>query len=99
MILIVAGQNTNNAFVGKAMSAAAQLFDQHDAQGNIQQGTKQQAISAAAGMAMKLLHQSGGNVGSGGQGIAGMLLNAAGGGGQGGGQGAQQLMGLVGKLM
>ena len=95
-----AGQNNNNAFIGQAMSAAAQLFDQHNAQGNVQQGTKQEAISSAASMAMKFLKQSGGNVGSGGSGIAGMLMNAAGGalGGQ-GGQGAQQLMGLVGKLM
>jgi hypothetical protein len=69
------------------------LFDQHDAQGNVQQGTKQDAISSAAAMAMKLLHNSGGNVGSGGSGIAGLLM------GGGGGGGAGQLMGLVGKLM
>ena len=78
------------------MSTAAKLYDQHDSQGNIQQGSKQQAISSAAGMAMKLLSSGGGNVGSGGSGIAGMLMGAAGGGG---GAGAGQLMGLIGKLM
>jgi hypothetical protein len=78
------------------MSAAAQLFDQHNAQGNVQQGSKQDAITSAASMAMKLIHSSGGNTGSGGSGIAGMLMNAAGGGGSGG---AQQVMGLVSKLM
>jgi hypothetical protein len=80
-----------------AMSQAAKMFDQHDAQGNVQQGSKQQAISSAAAMAMKFINSSGGNVGSGGSGIAGMLMGAAGGGG--GGAGAGQLMGLVSKLM
>lgn len=75
------------------MAQAAKMFDKHDAQGNVQQGTKQDAISSAAGMAMKLLNNSGGNVGSGGSGIAGLLM------GGGGGGGAGQLMGLVGKLM
>ena len=65
------------------MSEAAKMFDQHDSQGNVQQGSKQQAISSAAGMAMKFLSSSGGNVGSGGSGIAGMLMGAAGGGGGG----------------
>ena len=88
------GSQNNNAFVGMAMSEAAKMFDQHAAQGNVQQGSKQDAISSAAQMAMKLLSSSGGNVGSGGSGIAGLLM----GGGSGGG-GAGQLMGLVGKLM
>jgi hypothetical protein len=77
------------------MASAAQLFDQHSQQGTLQQGTKQDAVSSAAGMAMKLLSSSSGGVGSGGSGIAGMLMGAAGG----GGGGAGQLMGLVGKLM
>ena len=79
------------------MAQAAKMFDQHDANGNIQQGNKQEAVSSAAGMAMKLLNSSGGNVGSGGSGIAGLLLGAAEAGGGGGGAG--QLMGLVSKLM
>jgi hypothetical protein len=89
------GGASNNAFIGQAMAQAAKMFDQHDAQGNVQQGTKQDAISSAAAMAMKLLNNSGGNAGSGGSGIAGLLM----GGGGGGGGGASQLMGLVGKLM
>ena len=79
------------------MAQAAKMFDQHDANGNVQQGNKQEAVSAAAGMAMKLLSSSGGNVGSGGSGMAGLLLGAAGAGGGSGGAG--QLMGLVSKLM
>jgi len=78
------------------MAQAAKLFDQHSSQGTLQEGSKQDAVSSAAGMAMKLLSGSSGGVGSGGSGIAGMLLGAAGGGG---GGGAGQLMGLVGKLM
>jgi hypothetical protein len=80
--------------MGMAMSEAAKMFDQHDSQGNVQSGSKQDAVSSAAGMAMKLLSSSSGGVGSGGSGIAGLLM----GGGRGGG-GAGQLMGLVGKLM
>lgn len=76
------------------MAQAAQMFDEHSANGNVQQGNKQDAVSSAAGMAMKLLSSSGGNVGSGGSGIAGLLMGAGGGGG-----GAGQLMGLVSKLM
>ena len=72
------------------------MFDQHDAQGNVNQGSKQEAINAAAGMAKKLIGSVGGGAGSGGGGIAGLLLNAVG--GQGGGGGAGQLMGLLGKL-
>jgi len=90
--------NSNNAFIGMAMSEAAKMFDQHDGAGNVQSGSKQEAISSAASMAMKLLNNSGGNVGSGGSGIAGLLMNAVSGGG-GGGAGAGQLMGLLGKLM
>lgn len=80
------------------MSAAAKLFDQHNTQGNVQQGNKQDAVNSAAGMAMKLISGAGGNVGSGGGGIAGVLMNAVGGGGGGGG-GAAQVMGLMSKLM
>jgi hypothetical protein len=76
-----------------AMSEAAKMFDQHDSQGNVNQGTKQDAVNAAAGMATKLLANATGNVGSGGSGIAGLLLNAAG--GQGGGN---PIMGILGKL-
>ena len=94
----IGGQNSNNnAFIGHAMSEAAKMFDQHDSNGNVSHGTKQQAVSAAAQMAMKLISHSGGNAGSGGQGIAGLLVNAAESGGQSGGAG--QLMGLLGKLM
>jgi len=89
------GSQNNNAFIGKAMSEAAKLFDQHAAQGNVQQGSKQDAVSSAAGMAMKLLMSSGGNVGSGGSGIAGLLMGAA---GSGGGN-AGQLMSLASKLL
>ena len=81
------------------MSEAAKMFDKHNSKGNVQQGNKQEAISSAAGMAMKLLSSTGGNVGSGGSGIAGMLIGAAAGGGGGGGGGAGRLMGLVSKLM
>ena len=88
--MIVGGQN-NNAFVGMAMAQAAKMFDQHDASGNVQNGSKQDAVSSAAAMAMKLLSSSGGNAGSGGSGIAGLLM--------GGGGGSSQLMGLVSKLM
>jgi hypothetical protein len=91
-MLMVGGQN-NNAFMGMAMSEAAKMFDQHDGQGNVQSGNKQDAVSSAAGMAMKLLSSSSGGVGSGGSGIAGLLM------GGGGGGGAGQLMGLVSKLM
>ena len=80
------------------MSQAAKMFDQHDSQGNVQQGDKQQAISSAASMAMKLLSSQGGNVGSGGSGFAGMLMSRLGG-GSGGGGGAGQLMSLASKLM
>jgi len=76
------------------MSEAAKLFDQHSANGNVQSGTKQQAINAAAQMAMKLISGSSGSAGSGGSGIAGLLM----GGGSGGGA-SSQIMGLVGKLM
>jgi hypothetical protein len=90
-VLMVGGQN-NNAFMGMAMSEAAKMFDQHDGQGNVQSGNKQDAVSSAAGMAMKLLSSSSGGVGTGGSGIAGLLMG-------GGGGGAGQLMGLVGKFM
>lgn len=93
--MLVGGGQNNNAFVGMAMSEAAKMFDQHSSQGNVQQGSKQDAISSAASMAMKLLNSSGGNVGSGGSGIAGLLM----GGGSGGGGGAGQLMSLASKLM
>jgi hypothetical protein len=86
---MVGGQN-NNAFVGMAMAQAAKMFDQHDANGNVQQGSKQDAVSSAASMAMKLLSSSGGSSGSGGSGIAGMLM---------GGGGSSTMMNLVGKLM
>jgi len=86
------GGVNNNAFIGQAMAQAAKMFDQHDAQGNVQQGSKQDAISSAAAMAMKLLNNAGGNAGSGGSGIAGLLMG-------GGGGGSGQLMSLVGKLM
>ena len=81
------------------MAQAAKLFDQHDAQGNVQSGNKQQAIQSAASMAMKLLSSSGaasgGNAGSGGLGIAGLLMGA----GTNQGGGAAQLMSLASKLM
>ena len=94
--MVAGGGSNNNAFIGQAMAQAAKMFDQHDAQGNVQQGTKQDAISSAAAMAMKLLNNSGGNIGGGGSGLPGLLMGAMGGGG---GGGAGQLMGLVGKLM
>jgi hypothetical protein len=106
------GGVTNNAFIGQAMAHAATLFDQHSAQGNVQQGTTQDAVSSAASTAMNLLSSSSGGAGSGGSGIAGLLLGGGSGGGGagqllgllgggsgGGGGGAGQLMGLVGKLM
>jgi hypothetical protein len=86
------GQNSNNAYVGIAMAEAAKMFDQHASQGNVQQGTKQDAVSSAAQMAMKLLSSSG----SGRSGIVGLLMGAAGGGG---GGGAGQLRSLFRKLM
>ena len=80
------------------MSEAAKIFDQHESKGNVQKGNKQEAISSAAGMAMKLLSSQDGNVGSGGSGIAGLLMGAAVSGGGGGG-GAGQLFSLASKLM
>jgi len=77
------------------MSQAAQLFDQHSANGNVSSGSKQQAINAAAQMAMKLISGSSGSAGGGGSGIAGLLM----GGGSGGGGGSSQIMSLVSKLM
>jgi len=92
-----AGGASNNAFIGQAMAQAAKMFDQHDAQGNVQSGSKQQAIQSAAQMAMKLLNSGGGggNAGSGGSGLAGLLM----GGGTGQGGGAASLMSLASKLL
>jgi len=47
-----------NAFVGMAMGEAAKLFDQQSSQGNTGGASKQDAVSQAGQMAMKMFMKS-----------------------------------------
>jgi hypothetical protein len=66
--------NSQNAFIGMAMSQASKLFDQQSAQGNVASGAnKQSAVQQAGEMALKMYLQSqGGNSGI--MGLASKLL-------------------------
>jgi hypothetical protein len=73
-----------NAMVGMAMGQAAKLFDQQSAQGNTSPGaSKEDAVSQAAQMALKMFMKS----------------EMGGGGGGAGGGGMGSLMGLAGKFL
>jgi hypothetical protein len=66
------GSGGQNQFVGMAMGQASKLFDSQSAAGNTQpNASKQDAISSAAQMAMKM-YMSGGSGGSGGGGLGGL---------------------------
>lgn len=53
------GGSSQNAFMGMAMSQAAKLFDQQSASGNVASGaSKQDAVSSAAQMALKMFMKS-----------------------------------------
>jgi hypothetical protein len=93
--LILGVGNSNDAFVGMAMSEAAKRFDSLQMQGNVSSGGRQEAVSNAAKTALQLISQaggaSGGKSGSGGQGgILGNLL---------GGQGGGPVQGLLGNIL
>ncbi|KAG9997271.1 hypothetical protein KCU78_g17030, partial [Aureobasidium melanogenum] len=66
---------SQNDFIGLAMSQAAKLFDQQSSQGNVHQSaSKQDAISSAAQMALKMYMKSqGGGGGSSGSGLMGLM--------------------------
>ncbi|KYG43462.1 hypothetical protein M433DRAFT_156736 [Acidomyces richmondensis BFW] len=66
------GGNSQSQFISMAMAQAAKLFDQQSAQGNVADGhSKQDAISSAGEMAMKLFMKS--EMGSGGSGGGGLM--------------------------
>ncbi|KAK6004099.1 hypothetical protein QM012_008949 [Aureobasidium pullulans] len=69
------GPQSQNDFIGLAMSQAAKLFDQQSSQGNVhQQASKQDAVSSAAQMALKMYMKSqGGGGGSSASGIMGLM--------------------------
>ena len=63
------GGGGQNQFIGMAMAEASKLFDQQSAQGNAPPGGKQNAISSAAQMALKMYMKSEMGGGSGGGGL------------------------------
>ncbi|KAG9921492.1 hypothetical protein KCV02_g11138, partial [Aureobasidium melanogenum] len=69
------GPQSQNDFIGLAMSQAAKLFDQQSSQGNVHQSaSKQDAISSAAQMALKMYMKSqGGGGGSSASGLMGLM--------------------------
>ncbi|KAF2857689.1 hypothetical protein K470DRAFT_203417, partial [Piedraia hortae CBS 480.64] len=78
------GGDMQSQFIGMAMGQAAKLFDQQHSQGNVQSGAnKQDAVAAAAQMALKMYMKSemggnnSGNSGSGGSGAAGLINMAS----------------------
>ncbi|OCL02062.1 hypothetical protein AOQ84DRAFT_305445, partial [Glonium stellatum] len=73
------GGGAQNQFVGMAMAQASKLFDQQSAQGNTHpSATKQDAISSAAQMALKMYMKSEMGGGGGGGGGMGGLMGLAG---------------------
>ena len=69
-----------NQFIGMAMGQAAKLFDQQNAQGNVQSGeSKQSAVASAAQMALKMYMKSemGGSGGGSGGGLGGLMSMAS----------------------
>lgn len=67
------GGGSQNQFVGMAMAQASKMFDHQSGQGNMQGGAqKQDAITSAGEMAMKMFMQSGGGGGGGDSGLMGM---------------------------
>ncbi|KAK5002283.1 hypothetical protein LTR16_004451 [Cryomyces antarcticus] len=66
------GAGGQNQFVGMAMAQASKLFDQQSAQGNTHpSATKQDAVSSAAQMALKMYMKS--QMGGGGGGASGLM--------------------------
>ncbi|KAK4565257.1 hypothetical protein LTR86_003874 [Recurvomyces mirabilis] len=70
------GGGGQNQFVGMAMAQASKLFDQQHAQGNVQSGNKNDAVSSAAQMALKMFMKSQGG-GGGGGGMGGLMSMAS----------------------
>lgn len=88
----------NASSVGMAMKEAAQLFDKQSASGNVAPGAnKQDAVSSAAQMALKMFLKSEMGGSSGGGGAMGMLGGMMGGGG--GSSGAGGLLSMASKFL
>lgn len=71
------GGSFQDKIVGAAMSQAANMFDQKQANGEVTGGDKQSAVNKAGEMAMKLMvkHQVSGMIGGGGGGGLGSLAS------------------------
>jgi hypothetical protein len=93
--LMVGAGNSNDAFVGMAMSEAAKRYDALHMQGSVSSGDRQEAVSNAAKTALQLISQAGGTSGgkSGGGGEGGIIGNLL------GGQGGGPVQGLLGNIL
>ena len=90
------GGKSDDEFVGMAMSEAARVFNQLEAQGDDLRGTKEEAVFFAVQTAMKLMNAAGDKAGRGGGGLLGLLSSPQPGRNRGGGGG---ILGLLGNIL